>query len=72
MEAYRNEEDCGIAMIWKRRGRDERYSLAQDIDNCGRDRSCARDLDQADIPFSHMKGKIRKCLCNKIIAVQQK
>ena len=36
MEAYGNEEGYGITMTWKRRNGNERYSLAQAEDECGR------------------------------------
>ena len=35
-------------------------------------RSCIRGLDQRDVRISHMEKEIRQCLCNKIIAAQQK
>ena len=35
-------------------------------------RSYARGLDQGNVPVSHVKGEIRECLCNKIIAAQRK
>ena len=71
MEAYRNERSYGIATIWKRKVEMKGIALHRAEMNVGK-RSCARDLNQRDIPVSHVKGKIRKCLCDKIIAAWQK
>ena len=35
-------------------------------------RSCARGLDQGNVPVSHVKGEIREYMCNKIITAQGK
>ena len=42
MEAYGNEEGCGIATTWKKRSRIEEHSLAQDGGECGKEKLCRR------------------------------
>ena len=70
MEAYGDEGGCGIAITWKRGSGNESMALHRIEINMERWK-LYKDLDQEDIPVSHVKGKekIMECLCDKIIAV---
>ena len=49
IEAYGNERGYGIVMTQKRRSGDEKHSLAQDGDECGKMETVQGDLDHKDI-----------------------